>query len=490
MFNEKKTNINKESIISNIFKNYKHSEKFTFQDYSRLKKLTQLSKLEELKVIDKITDYKANIIDDNKNGDYKFLRQETKCITSDYIPKTNYGYKNRSKKYSTLFKKQINLNFTEKKNKKIKIENNFPTDFDEINEQIELNEIENISSMNRYFNKENKNIIQNIEEISNTSNNKTKRAQSLTTRNIKNLYSKSFTETSLNHLKTGSKRKSDIQRPVQSSRLPKNKINLNKNIINLKLGIKNINSRNSTNFNLSNFTTSFNSFSKNQSRKSKYINTFKKIEKNILNPDSFFITKNNNNPGNYTTRPKTSKFKTSNQLINRIINDGNIIDKYITSHRLIFSKNKNTDKESILLKLKERLDSQKNPKTKSSDKKTDLTDEEIFSKKLSLVPGFAKQFFRDIYNKILFENRILNKNEDYNIKSEIEKINQRKRLNNQIKKDTNKIMRITKGNIITEKDDQKVIEEQKKQFDFYGNLDGLEWLLMKKNIIKYGKKYH
>ena len=51
-------------------------------------------------------------------------------------------------------------------------------------------------------------------------------------------------------------------------------------------------------------------------------------------------------------------------------------------------------------------------------------------------------------------------------------------------------MRIAKDNFITEKDDKILIDEEKKAFDLYGNLDGLEWLMMKRNIITYGKKYH
>ncbi len=66
----------------------------------------------------------------------------------------------------------------------------------------------------------------------------------------------------------------------------------------------------------------------------------------------------------------------------------------------------------------------------------------------------------------------------------------RKKLNQEFKKETIKRMKITNDFFVTEKDDQNLIEEQKKLFDFYGNLDGLEWLIMKKNIINYGKKYH
>ena len=48
-------------------------------------------------------------------------------------------------------------------------------------------------------------------------------------------------------------------------------------------------------------------------------------------------------------------------------------------------------------------------------------------------------------------------------------------------------MIITRENIITEKDDKLLLEEQRKLFDFYGNLDGLEWLITKRNVMNFGK---
>ena len=76
------------------------------------------------------------------------------------------------------------------------------------------------------------------------------------------------------------------------------------------------------------------------------------------------------------------------------------------------------------------------------------------------------------------------------MKTVIEKQYERKRLIEELKKTTIKRMRITNDNIITEKDDKILFDEMKKVLNFYGNLDGLEWLIMKRNIITYGKKYH
>ena len=495
MISENIIDKNKERFINSIFKDYKSSEEFTYDDYSRLKLLTHISKLEELKDIEKMTKYKDIIINDDEKPSFNFLRQEAKYLNRDYIPKTNYGDKKRNKKFSTVFKKHLNLNlFTENVKKKIKIEDNFPNDFDDINEQIELKEIENISEMDKYLLNENINILNQEEYWNNTKNIKTARA--LTSKNPKSLYSKSFTEPNLNNNKIKSKRKSEMQRDIKSARRDANNIfpkNKNKNLINLKLSNKNTFSRNSPNINnnISNYTTTFKSYSMSQSKKNKLKNTFKKIEDKVLNRDSFFITRNNNNLQGYYSKKNKSEFKSSKQLINRVINDGFVIDKYIRTNRLKTRKTEvKKDKESILLKLLERLKTKNNKKSKKQSKKINLTDEEVFIKKLSLVPGFAKKFFRGIYNRILFENRILNKNEVTNVKSVIEKYYGRKKLNDELKKATLQRMRITKDNLVTDKDDKILIEEQKKAFDYYGNLDGLEWLITKRNILTYGRKYH
>ena len=90
----------------------------------------------------------------------------------------------------------------------------------------------------------------------------------------------------------------------------------------------------------------------------------------------------------------------------------------------------------------------------------------------------------------MFENRVLNKTESHDIKSAMDKLERRKRLIKQLKKDTIQRMRIAQDNIITENDDKILFDEDKKFLDLYGNFEGLTWLIKKKNIIKYGKIYH
>ena len=471
MIDEKITNKNKKYVINHIFKDSKCKEEITKDDYSPLKILARISKLEELRDIDKITKFNDKVIDTDSRPSFNFLRKDSKCLNFEYIPQTNYGYKNRKKKFSTLFKKSINLNlFTENIKKKIKIENNFPSNFEEINDQIELKEIENMSSMDRYQ----LNNILNQEELRSDSN-YIKSTRTSTSKYQRSSYQKKSYKINTNYVG----RKMEKTRLIKTAR----KANINyKNLINLKLSSNKINSRNVITNNLSKNTKSFTSFFNN--------NTFNKTDRNDLNLDKLFITRNNDNFYYYECKTSRAELKKSKRLINGIINDGFIIDKYIKSNRLKTKKGQNKiDKELILLKLQERLKNKNEKKLKEQKKKEELTDEKLFIKKLSLVPRFAKNFFRSIYNRILFENRVLNKNEVLDMKTAIEKQYEKKRLLEKIKKQTLKRMRITNDNMITEKDDKALLEEEKKILDSYGNLDGLEWLITKRNILNYGKKY-
>ena len=291
----------KEAMINSIFKNYKSSQKFKREDYSSIKLLTQISKLEELKDIDKLSGYKEVVINNEEKPKFKFLRQDAKCLNNNYEPQTSYGYKNRNKKFSTIFKKNLNLDlFTQNKKKIIKKENYFPIDFEEINELIELKKFENLSSMNRYLIKEN--ILSNREDYSNNRNisSKFRASRVLTSKNRKNSYEKCLTEPNLNYDKGKSKRKSDMGRIIKSAKRDTNFLmNNNKNIVNLKLLSKNIYNRNDTNNNLSNYTTTFKSFSTSQSKKNKKEKAYNKLENKVLNHNSFFIKKNDINLNNY-----------------------------------------------------------------------------------------------------------------------------------------------------------------------------------------------
>ena len=342
MINEKITNKNKKYTINSIFKDSKNSEEFTEDDYSPLKILARISKLEELRDIDKITKYKDKVINTDNRPSFNFLREDTKCLKNEYIPNTNYGYKNRKKKFSTLFKKSINLNlFTENIKKKIKTENNFPSNFEEINDQIELKEMENMSSMDRYQLNNNTNIL-NQEELKSDSN-YMKSTRISTSKYQRSSYDKNSYKPNANYIG----RKMEKTRLIKTAR----KANINyKNLINLKLSNKKVNSRNIIVNNLSNNTKSFTSFSNN--------NTFNRTNRNDLNRDKLFITRNNGNFYNHECKTSRAGIKISKKLINEIINNGFIIDKYI--------KTKKTDKST--LSRSSNLNNTKNPFTLKTTK--------------------------------------------------------------------------------------------------------------------------
>ena len=82
----------------------------------------------------------------------------------------------------------------------------------------------------------------------------------------------------------------------------------------------------------------------------------------------------------------------------------------------------------------------------------------------------------------------MNKTEKKNIIDAIEEKRTKQKLFEQIKKEAKEKMIITNANLVTEEDDKKLLEEQRRMFDFYGNLDGLEWLITKRNIMNYEKR--
>ena len=340
---------NKERLINSIFTNYTNSEDFTLDDYSRLKLLSKISKLEKLKVIEKLSEYKDVVIDTDEKPSFNFIRQEKKCSINEYIPMTNYGSKKRSKRFSTLFQKGLNLNlFTENPRKKIKLSvgNILPNNFDEISEEIEIKKKDNNYNLDRYSLNiaENKNIL-NDEEFLNFSK-RAGKSRLLTSRNPISTHEKSFTETSLNFNKKNEGTNNRVMRLTQSAHRETEL--MFRKIPNLKKLSRNINS-----FNTSNATTSFKSYSSSQ-HKPRMSSMFKKIEGKILNNESLFSTANNNNITHFNHKENKSGFKTSKQLIDRIINDGFVIDKYIKSNR---SKSRtakeNKDKEPVLLKKQE-----------------------------------------------------------------------------------------------------------------------------------------
>ena len=522
-----------------IHKTSKNSkDNIVFRDYQpKLKLINKYFKLEELKQDEKISKFNDIFIDSTEKPKFFFMRSEKKIKNKDFKPSANLNLSKRSKTYSTLFQKSVVVKgFRNHLEKKIETEI-IPNDFDDILSLIELKELKNnliekkyLISNNNYYNinsdiNTQKNITQKKIAIKNNGNKENKKNNLINM--IENLKSDKKEEYAKSIILTKTKNKSHlnleynkIKRPITSKCkrkisigiIKENKMDINnkfkKRLIksaksrqqmqqtkreNNNLIEKNIkNSFANTSYkNISSYTTTFKSYSKSFSNKNKIIDNklFKNIEKQVLNPDSasIFINKTNNLP------KEKSEFKSARQIINRVINDCNIIDKFLRNkdsyQRDSFHK---IDKEEILLKLADRLKKNKirKLKTYSRGKKTGIIpdDKIVFEQKLEKIKGVAKKFFREVYKQILFEKRILNKVERKNIIDAIEEKQTKKKLSEQFKKEAKEKMILTHNNMVTEEDDKKLLEEQRRMFDFYGNLDGLEWLITKRHIMDFEKR--
>ena len=532
------------------------NERINKETKAKLKILNKYFKLEKLKHQEKISRLQDEFIDPIEKPGFYFMRNESKNKSSEYKPVTNYCNTYRKKPFSTLYKKYVELNGFRNNNiiKKTETEVS-PNNFEDIISAIELKDINNNLSTRRhllnkknhlYLNLNNKiNLYENEKSknkyLNSEGNEKRKKVINNITKNILNVSrinkikllktkkNKNFTFSSFNEKKDFSKnsiiedkkkkmsstsrneKKNYINKTSENNKnsnyIYKNlkierdnsSTNSNSNTKNLKLNLnlkinKNIkyiirnSNLNSSNRNLSCYTTTFKSFSKSISKYGKKSNIFKKIEKQVLNPDSFFNIKNNN----YKNNIEKTEFKTTNQIINRIINDGKIIDNYILNNGIVKDENYHKiDKEKILLKLAEKLRKNKLKKEKLKFREhKKLTDEEIFAEKLSKVePKFAKKFFREIYKKILFDKRILNKHDKDILIEKLEEQREREERNQEIKKEAYQQMKLTNDNIVTERDDQNLLNNRKLFTDYYGTLDGLEWLINKKHIINFGNKW-
>ena len=518
---------NEENSLKRNKKNHKtkilnHDNNMNKEIQSKLKILNKYFKLDELKQQEKISKFEDGFIDQSEKPIFYFMRSELKIKQKDFFPATNLSSSKRNKTFSTLFKKNLVLKgFRNHLGRKLKTEV-LPTNFEEI--QAYTEERKNNLMKNNYllsgkkYKISDKNIIklklrnddsENINFLKNKSSenyqifyNKNDYSNSNKEELTKSIILKNSKNYKLNNNDIDNNKK---KRPITSKGKRKiflGLINNNENKMVEKINRKkraiksaysdrtrtiysyrekNFNKNNYTNNsnkNISCYTTTFKSFSKSLSSRKKINNTklFKDIEKKVLNQNKFLIESEKN------------EFKTTNQIIKRILNDCNIIDKYIKIKTN--SKNKeNNDKEAIILNLADKLKKNElkylKSKVKSVRKIID-EDEKIFEEKLKKIPKLAKKFFREVYKQILFEKRILNKIVKTNIIDVIEEKQTRKKFNNQFKEEAKQTMIITKENLVTEKDDKILLEEQRKLFDFYDNLDGLEWLINKKQIMNFG----
>lgn len=512
---QKNLEISKESKENLIFKEIQ----------PKLTILNKYFKLEELKHQEKVSRFKDGFIDSTEKPNFFFMRSENKIKNNDFKPSTQ-SYPKRNKTFSKLFNKSLIINgFRNHAIRNLETEI-LPNNFEDIESIIELRKLKKDIMENKYLlseqNHYNMNKVKNIKknrtsiklnEIEKDNKKKVKNNKMTLIKNIKGSNDKIAKIIILKKIKDNKYNlfleNNKTERPITSKNKrkvsigiikdKKNDINNKRRIIKSAKGkrtqiereynfqernIKNSFANNS-NRNLSNCTTTFKSYSKSFSKPTKVSNNklFKNIEKQILNHDNVL----------YNTPKEKNEFKSAKQLIRRIVNDCEIIDKYIRKKKEgMGDSSRNDDKENILLELDERLKQNKMKKLhlKVTEKpiRKIKKDEIIFKEKLEKIPDVAKKFFRDVYKQILFEKRVLNKIEKSNIIDAIEEQQNKKKFSAQFKKEAKEKMLITKANIITEKDDKKLLEEQRKKFDFYGNLDGLEWLITKRNIMSFGNR--
>ena len=523
-------------------KNHNYSnDKIFFKDYQpKIKILNKYFKLEELKHEEKVSRFNDGFIDQSEKPNFFFMRSDDKIKEKDFLPTTNLCSSKRSKTCSTLLQKSIVVKGFRKYTGR-KIETVFiPKNFEDIESLMEMRELKNYLMENKYLlNDKNYNKInydlktpkcktrKNNIELKNTEKNTNKKKNNKITL-VNDINSERKEEFTKSNILTKTKNKYNLnldnnknkkKRPITSKGnrkisigiIKENKIDLGNIDNNKKRIIKSAKSRqqtqnterennlteknvknsfaNSSYKNISNYTTTFKSYSKSLSKKNRVTEKklFKNIEKQFLNPDYIYNNQINNTP------KEKNEFKSTRQIINRVLNDCYIIDRYIRREEIQseISSQKN-DKEKILLKLADKMkkNKMKQLKLKVRGKQTRIIpdDKVVFVNKLEKIKGVAKKFFREVYKQILFEKRILNKIDKSNIIDALEEQHSKKKLSEQFKKEAKEKMLLTRANIVTEEDDKKLLDEQRKLFDFYGNLDGLEWLLTKKHIMDFGNR--
>ena len=407
--NLSKSKISKDSNSNIIFKEIQ----------PKLIKINRYFKLQKLKKEEKISRFKDNFIDHTEKPKFYFMRSELKLKEKNFIPSTNLCKEKRSKTFSTLFKKSLILNGFRNHNKysgrKTETEIYYPHDFDDIQSLIKLREIKNNINENKYFLSDNY-INTNYNEtpknktIKLNENKKEKIIKNNKMSLIKNhkiekgKFTKSIILTKKENNKynlnlENNKKKRPItskgNRKISNGMLKENKLDIhkrNRNIksanyrmrkeqksereynLNLNINDKNlINSLgNSSNRNISNYTTTFKSYSKSFSKQKTLTDNklFKNIEKKILDPEN-----------NKMNAPKTTK-----QIIKSILNDCKIIDKYIRKKEIgeDYSFNKE-DKEKVLLKLADRLKENKTKKLKIK-----ITEKKKLTNCLKIISIFKK----------------------------------------------------------------------------------------------------
>lgn len=182
-----------------------------------------------------------------------------------------------------------------------------------------------------------------------------------------------------------------------------------------------------------------------------------------------------------SSRPKTERKSKSSQMqnkMNKILNNTKLIKESIKGRTLQETKAFKKANYNNLLKLSERIHK---PKKKKKVKEVIKTDEELFIEAMEKIPGACKEAFRETFKKIMAEDRILNKPDPRVINPFDQKLKYLKE-QKEFQKQAFKTMYVLRENIENGKEDD--IFKDQRVFDDFENLDSLEWLIKKKNILE------
>jgi hypothetical protein len=225
----------------------------------------------------------------------------------------------------------------------------------------------------------------------------------------------------------------------------------------------------------------------NSSKKSKLLNnkkskTFRLNLNDSENQDSQIEKSSNKNSQNYY-----------NELLNKInftLNDGKIIKETLLNNMKEYEPEPKKQNNSVLLKMANKLyaeeDLKRNPskipkKKIFSKPNLILNLENEFVKELKLIPKTVRPVYRDIFKKMLTEDRILNKRDPRYMNAYEQKmvyVHEQ----DKFKKEAIQNMYTLRDNVFDGHEDQEVFKNEM-IFDNYGNINSLEWLLCKHKLL-------
>ena len=277
--------------------------------------------------------------------------------------------------------------------------------------------------------------------------------------------------------------------------------NIHENFNDVLYDIENKNSESHRNF--SKIKNQLNTISTNHSDKNKYNNTsfnrpstsrissYKNSSKKykLKLDDSNEINQNSQIEKNSRNYRKNNLNELANK-INLVLNDGKIIKESILTNIEENEEKPEKKNNSVLLKIANKIyadeDLKRNPskipkKKTFSKPKLILNLENEFVKELKTIPRSIRPKFREIFNKMLTEDRILNRRDPRYMNAYEQKMLYIHEQEN-FKKEAVQNMFTLKDNVFSGNEDYEVFKNEM-IFDNYGNLSSLEWLLCKHKLL-------